>query len=206
MATKTVTIGPAAMLEYRAELVRTGQCTPIGRMSVVAIGPNGNYTPPPNDPVIEMYGRTIFLRGAFLPIAYSLDKTQVLVTAPLVNREGRVALPELKHPKWVAEAWTEEEVVDADKRPASKDTAPMVPQNLTDRTSERMSGSGYLVFQPVERITFQLEVDKKMQPIENKIVFRPDTSGKHCAFLVHERTGECHFLFGIPIWEGDSKN
>ncbi len=206
MATKAAILNsPADMLDYDAELIRTGQCLPIGRMSRVAIGPSADYTPPPNDPIIAKYGRMIDLRNTFLPIAQSLDRTIVLVTSPLLDRDGRVTLPSLPDPTWEPEKWTEDEVKDAVLRDPVKDMPHMVEQRLEDRTNQRLKGTGYMIFQPVLRITYQVELDKKFQPLEWRISFRPDSSGRHCAFLVHEHTGECHFVFGVPSYDGDAR-
>jgi len=205
MTTNTMTMTPADLLLYHNELVRTGQYTALGRMSRIAIGPNAKYVPPPADPQIQKFGRLIDLRGQFLPIAQSMDRSMVLVTATLTNSEGRVGLPDLPHPAWAPEQWSEEEVKDSTKRDPKKDQTPMIPQRLEDRTNERLQGTGFLVFQPVLRVTYQVELDKKFQPVEWRISFRPDNAGVHCAFLVHERTGECHFFGGVPVYDGDAR-
>ena len=208
MATKTMTMTPADILKFQNDLIRTGQCLPIGRLSRIAIGPHGNYKPPVGDPIIEKYGRMIDLRGNFLPIAQTKDRSMVLITAPLIDRQGRVALPDLPDPTWTPEQWSKEEVEDSTLRDPGKDQPRMVPQRLEDRTSEKLIGSNFLVFQPVLRITYQLELDKKLQPIENRISFRPDPSTNpptFCAFLVDQVNGECHFYGGVPMYEGDAR-
>jgi hypothetical protein len=205
MSTKTMTMDPTTLLDYQDELVRTGQFLPLGRMSRVAVGPNADWKPVTNDPIIDKYGRMIDLRGQFLSIGQSLDRTMVLVTAPLINREGRVALPDLPDPTWKPDSWSEEEVKDSTKRDPKKDQARMVEQRLRDRADAKLVGSNIIQFTPVLRITYQVELDKKFQPVEWRISFRPDSSGRHCAFLVDERTGVAHFFGGVPVYDGDSR-
>lgn len=101
---------PVDILRYQNELVRTGNYEPLGRMQKIAIEPADGWTPPPNDPVIAKFGRLIDLRDRFLPIAQSRDKSMILVTAPLVGRDGRVGLPDVPDPGWTPAAITREEL------------------------------------------------------------------------------------------------
>src|ERR1700739_957893 len=110
MATKTMTMTPADILKFQNNLIPTVQCLPIGPLSRIAIGPNGNYKPPVGDPIIEKYGRMIDLRGNFLPIAQTKDRSMVLITAPLIDRPGGVALPDLPDATWTPEPWGKDEV------------------------------------------------------------------------------------------------
>jgi len=173
------------------------------------------------------------LSGQWLPIAQAPDKAMILCMAPMIRSDGFVGLPDLVDPTWRAEAYTPEEAMNPDcdancrktvdilaggkTRPhkhvnlrAGKDKARLIPQRLEDRTNDRLAGSNYLVFQPVLRITYQPEEIKAgdqhgFKPAEWKIEFRPDAGGTHCAFLVDQSTGECHFFGGVPIFGGDTK-
>lgn len=107
---RTATATPVDILKYRNELVRTGNYLPIGRMQKISIEPSADWTPPPNDPVIAKFGRLIDLRDRFLPIAQSPDKSMILVTAPMVGRDGRVGLPDVPMPDWTPPAFTHEEL------------------------------------------------------------------------------------------------
>lgn len=209
-ATTTLKMTPADLLKYRNDLVRTGKYLPLGRMRTIAIGPCSTYKPPANDPIIKIRGRMIDLSGQYLPIAQAPDKAMILVTSTLRDAQGRVALPELADPTWRAADYTPEEATLAVDRPEWKDKVRMLPQRLEDRTNDELEGTGFLVFQPVLRITYQPElVDKdrgnQFQPAEWKIEFRPDVAGVHCAFLCDPRTGECHFFGGLPIFGGDTR-
>lgn len=217
---KTMTMTPADILKLQSEYVRTGKYLPLGRMQKISIGPAGGYTPPDNDPYIRKYGRMIELRDRPMPIAYSLDRSMILVTAPLIDRAGRVALPDVPVPDWVAPTRTKEEIegyevelngqrvrISADqeirdgrivnKPLEERFTAKMIPQNLRDRTNVKLDGSNFLVFEPVERIVFQPElesrligtawwIDCKFNPMDRTYV----------TLLVDEQTGETHFFGG----------
>lgn len=105
-----VTNTPADILKYQSDLVRTGKGLPLGRMQKISIAPGDGWTPPPHDPVIAKFGRLIDLRDRFLPIAQSPDKSMILVTAPLVDRNNRVQLPDVPDPGWTPAAITKEEL------------------------------------------------------------------------------------------------
>jgi hypothetical protein len=107
---RTLTMTPVDILNYQNELVRTGKYISLGRMQKIAIEPADDWMPPPNDPVIAKFGRLIDLRDRFLPIAQSLDRSMILVTAPLVGRDGRVSLPDVPDPGWTPAAQTREEL------------------------------------------------------------------------------------------------
>jgi hypothetical protein len=239
MATRTLTMTPVDLFKYHNELVRTGKVLPLGRMRTIAVGPCDTYTPPANDPIINGYGpqpqrnargRMLDFSGQWLPIAKAQD-SMILVTAPMIRKDGYVGLPDLVDPLWRAADYTEEEaanpdcdsdcrkqwdVVDGKRVPhvhiklrGDKDTPRMLPQRLEDRTNDRLAGTNFLVFQPVLRITYQPESLKAdthgFQPTEWKIEFRPDAGGVHAAFLVDPTNGECHFFGGVPVFGGDTK-
>jgi hypothetical protein len=94
-----------------------------------------------------------------------------------------------------------------------KDKPKMVPQRLTDRHDSvyvHTDGTKFLVFRPCLRVTYQPEDLKAgdnhgFKPAEWKIEFKPDLSGNWCAFLCAEKTGECHFFGGIPVFGGDTR-
>lgn len=110
MGRTQLSMTPADILKYQNDLVRTGKCLPLGRMQKIAIGPTAGYVPPPADPYIRKFGRLIDLRDRFLPIAQSLDRMMVLVTAPLVDRNNRVQLPDVPDPDWTPAGYTREEL------------------------------------------------------------------------------------------------
>ena len=108
--TRSLTMSPVDILNYQNELVRTGKYIPLGRMQKISIEPADDWTAPPNDPVIAKFGRMIDLRDRFLPIAQSPDRSMILVTAPLVDRAGRVSLPDVPDPGWTPGVITKEEL------------------------------------------------------------------------------------------------
>jgi hypothetical protein len=108
--TQELTRTPADILKYQSELVRTGKSFPLGRMQKISIGPAAGYVAPPADPYIRKFGRLIDLRDRFLPIAQSPDKSMILVTAPLVDRNNRVQLPDVPDPDWTPAGYTGEEL------------------------------------------------------------------------------------------------
>jgi hypothetical protein len=212
---------PADILKYQNELVRTGKCIPLGRMQKIAIGPNASYTPPEHDPIIRKYGRFIDLREQLLPIAQSVDKSMILITAPLVDRTGRVGLPDLPDPEWVAPARSKEEIEGVKKRRAdgteyyesvavdpARFQPKMIPQRLEDRTNEALDNDqNILVFQPVEYFTFQPEIKGRLVGDAWRVKCVPDNStspATHTALLVDRRTGEAHFFGGLFDIEGNN--
>lgn len=219
MTTSTLTMTPADVFKYQNELVRTGKFLALGRMRTIAVGPCDTYTPPASDPIISGYGpqpqrnargRMLDFSGQWLPIGQAQDKSMILVTAPMIRKDGYVGLPDLADPLWRADNWTEDEVTGKIERDPAKDQVRMIPQRLEDRTNDRLAGTNFLVFQPVLRITYQPEEMKPgdqhgFKPAEWKIEFRPDVGGVHAAFLVDPTNGECHFFGGVPIFGGDTK-
>lgn len=245
MATRSLTMTPADVFKTQNDLVRTGKILPLGRMRTIAVGPCDTYNPPVNDPIISGYGaqpqlnargRMLDFSGQWLPISRASKILRgsegILVTAPMIRKDGYVGLPDLVDPLWRAADYTEEEaanpdcdadcrkqwdIVKGEKVPhvhirlrAGKDTPRMIPQRLEDRTNDRLQGTNFLVFQPVLRITYQPEELKAgeqhgFKPAEWKIEFRPDVGGVHAAFLVDPTNGECHFFGGVPIFGGDTK-
>jgi hypothetical protein len=240
-ATQTLTMTPADLFKYQNDLARTGKVLPGGRIRTIAVGPCDTYTPPPNDPIISGYGpqpqrnargRMLDFSGQWLPFGIAEDKMMLVITAPMMRKDGFVGLPDLVDPLWRAADYTQEEVTnpdcDVDCRKqwdivdgkkvehvhvslrAGKDTPRLLPQRLEDRTNDRLQGSNFLVFQPVLRVTYQpeeLKVGEQhgFKPAEWKIEFRPDIAGVHAAFLVDPTNGECHFFGGVPIFGGDTR-
>lgn len=241
MATRTLTMTPADLFKYQNELVRTGKVLPLGRMRTIAIGPCDTYTPPLGDPIISGWGeqpqrnargRMLDFSGQWLPIGQAQDKSMILVTAPMIRKDGRVGLPDLVDPQWRAGDYSPEEaanpdcdadcrkqwdIVKAERVPhkhirlrGDKDTPRLIPQRLEDRTNDRLQGTNFLVFQPVLRVTYQPEELKTgdqhgFKPAEWKIEFRPEMNGTHAAFLVDPTNGECHFFGGVALFGGDTK-
>jgi hypothetical protein len=225
MDAATLTMTPADLFKYRNDLVRTKKYLALGRVRTIAIGPCSTYKPPAIDPIINGWGdqpqrhargRMIDLTGQWLPIGQDTQSGQILITAPLRRRDGRVGLPDLADPTWRAPDFTEEEAMDPNKRDPSKDQVRLIPQRLEDRTNDQLMGSNFMVFQPVERITYQPEETRDgkfsgFRPAEWRIRFGVDGDGHHCAFLVDynpqtgQGTGECHFFGGIPFFEADAR-
>lgn len=203
-AAHALTNSPADIIKWRQDLMRTGQCLPLGRATMISIAPSSDWDMPADaDPFIKKFGRLIDLRpsrdttkGIFLPLAQSVDRSQLLVTAPLLNRDGRVGLPDVPDPDWKPATWTADEISLKSKRDPAKDSPRMLPQRLEDRTRVKLEGTNFLVFQPVISVIFQPEIDKQMEGRLWKIDFLPDAGGTHAAFMVDQRTGECHFFGG----------
>jgi len=221
MAQQTV-MSPIDLLRFQQELVRTGQYEMLGRANKIAIGPSKDYTPPPGDKYIEKFGRLMELRDRFLPIAESPDRTMILATAPLADRNGNVGLPDVPDPEWTPPARTREEitgVVDVEATAARRKIdanagevmmpAPfdpkkydprMIPQRLEDRTSISLEGTGdrILVFQPVLYIAFQPEIEGRTRGTAwlVKFSFNP-VDRTFATMLVDRRTGQVNFYGGM---------
>lgn len=216
----TATTDAAGILKYQSDLIRTGQYEPLGRMQKIAIGPNAKYIPPANDAIIAKVGRLIELRDRPLPLAQSRDRSMLIVPGMLLDRTGRVGLPDLPDPNWVAPAPTKEEIegvevvdtVSGNKiRKFPTDSARlhvrMIPQNLVDRAEGRLEKSNFLVFSPVIGITFQPEINSRMVGDAWLIECRYNPVDQtHMALMVHERTGETHFYGGMYEILGSSPN
>lgn len=221
MGSRTMTMTPADILTYQSELIRTGKALPLGRMAKIAIGPSDDFRQPPADAFVKKYGRLIDLRDRFLPIAQSMDHSMILVMAPLVQRDGRVGLPDVPDPDWIAPPASKEEVTGIERihngkkyrvMPGTKDpitgqmvelanensrTARMIPQLLRDRTDVSLEGTNYLVFSPVLYIAFQPELGGEMAGTVWTIDCLPNPADRTLmALLVDERTGETHFFGG----------
>jgi hypothetical protein len=195
-AGSTLTQTPADIITYQAELVRTGKTLPMGRMQKIFIGPTAGYEQP-SDPYIQKFGRMIDLRERMLPVSKSPDGSMILVGAPMVDpRTGYPGLPDLPDPTWRSSAWSEDEITGVIARDAAKDKPRMIPQRLEDRTSEKLSGTNFLVFQPVLSFTFQPEIAGEMAGRIWICQFMPTFDGQHCAMLVDQRTGQTHFFGG----------
>jgi hypothetical protein len=122
-ATQTLTMSPADILKYQADLVRTKNYLPLGRMRTIAVGPCDTYTPPPLDPIINGWGpqpqrnargRMMDLSGQWLPIAQAHHEHMILCMIPLIRSDGYVGLPDLVDPTWRAASYTSEDVMNPD--------------------------------------------------------------------------------------------
>jgi len=192
----------ADILKYQRDLRRTKSYVPLGRMMQIAIGPSAFWDPAKHmgDPILSKIGRFIELRNQPLPIAVVAG--MILVCSDLRRQpDGKPGFPDLPDPNWKPTPWTEEEATGRAVRDASKNSAPLIRQSMTDRCEEWkgqpavMTDTNFLIFQPVEVVTFQPEKDNEMQPEVFKLHFSP-LEGRHCSFLVDHITGECHFLGG----------
>lgn len=217
-----LTMTPADILKYQSELVRTGKGLPLGRMIKIAIGPSDDFRQTPADGFIKKYGRLIDLRDRFLPIAQSADRTMILVTAPLRGRDGRVGLPDVPDPEWVAPPRSKEEMEGVERvhngrkyriSPGDKDPytgqivpgvdvsrykARMLPQLLRDRTDVMLEGTNFLIFAPVVHIAFQPELGGELAGTVWTIDCLPNPADRTLmTLLVDERTGETHFFGGL---------
>jgi hypothetical protein len=202
---------PADLIAHQNDLVRTGQCIPLGRMKMIAIGPNAACPPRPTwDTFMQKWGRLIQFRDQELPIAQYAG--MILVTAPLVSRDGFVKLPDLPDPTWRSAPWTEEELhgkqmihPETNKpysvpvpRPVEKDTPRMLPQDLRARAEGFLEGTNFYVFSPVLSISFQPEENQKMLGTFWAVNCTPNPAdGTSPTLLVDAQTGETHFFGGL---------
>jgi hypothetical protein len=209
----TLTNTPADILKYQNDLVRTGNYHPLGRMRIISIAPNAGCPDLPTwDPIMKKWGRLIQLRDRVLPIAQSPDRSMILVTAPLSDSQGRVRLPDLPDPTWVAAPWTEEEVHGkqiADpktgklisvpvERPIEKDTPRFIEQKLSDRAEGYLENTDFYVFSPVLSIAFQPEHNQEMLGTFWAVNCSYNPADRtHPALLINAKTGETHFFGGL---------
>ncbi len=192
----------ADILKYQSDLVRTKNYQPLGRMLQIAVGPSGYWDPAKHvgDPILVKFGRFIEFRNQPMPLGMCAG--QILVCSDVRRQaDGRPGFPDLPDPSWKPELWTEDEVTGRVARDPAKNRAPLIPQRMTDRCEQWkgepavMDGTDFLIFQPVERITFQPEKDGELQAEVYQLVLSP-LEGRHCSFLVDHKTGKCHFLGG----------
>ena len=217
---QNATMSLADILKYRNDLVRTQKVETLGKMQKIAIGPNALWNPRTQDATMQKIGRFIELRDQPLPIAQSLDRSSLLVMAPLLHKvTGRVELPNIPDPNWTPGQPTREEIEGIEVEKEIKDLegrvvgtrkvrvlpqvdnarriAPMVPQDLVARAEGILEGTNFLVFSPVEKITFQPELNRRM--VGDAWVIdcsRPDPDGRRMALIVDRSTGETHFFGG----------
>lgn len=223
MSRATMTMTPADILTYQSELIRTGKAMPLGRMCKIAIGPSDDFRQTPADNFIKKYGRLIDMRDKFLPISQSPDRSMLLVPSAMLDRDGRVGLPDVPDPEWVAPPRTKEEIEGVERThptsgrkyrvsPGSKDPyrgdvvevdsaryqARMLPQRLEDRTDVILEGTNYLVFSPVLHIAFQPELGGDLAGTVWTIDCLPNPADRTLmSLLVDRRTGETHFFGGL---------
>jgi len=198
----TLTGTPADLITYQRELVRTHQFEPLGRINKIAIAPSDQWAPI-DDPIIRKWGRLMEFRSQWLPLAQSADRTMLLIPAPMMDKSGRIGLPDLPDPTWRPDPWTPEESQGLKERPFEKDLARMIPQRLEDRAERpngrlgKLEGTNFLVFQPVINIVFQAEKDRQLvaQMWTIQAQYDPGTR-THMALLVDPRTGESLFFGG----------
>lgn len=205
-------MSPVDVLKYQNDLVKTGKVFPLGMVKMISIGPNDQCPPLPTwDEVMKKYGRLMQLRDLKMPIAHSPDRSMILATAPLVDRQGRVRLPDLPDPTWKPANFTEEEIigreaidpatgkktrVQVQRRPET-DTPRMLEQSLAARSEGFWETSDFYVFSPVLSISFQPEKDGQMLgtfwAVECNFNSADNT---HPTLMVEARTGETHFYGG----------
>jgi hypothetical protein len=146
-----------------------------------------------------------------VPIAQSPDRSMVLVPSPLLDRNGRVRLPDLPDPTWRRADFTDEEVVGRETidpatgkptriqvRDPQKDMPRMIEQSLLARAEGYMANSNFYVFSPVLSIAFQPEDGGRMLGTYWAIEcsFNP-ADRTHPALLIDAKTGETHFFGGL---------
>lgn len=203
---------PADYLKYQNELVQKGQYLPLGKVKIISIGPNEKCPPRDDwDPILKKYGRMMQFRDQAFPIAQAMDLRMVLATAPLVDKNGRVALPPIGLPDFVPAPYTDEEkfgklMRDSSgneyrmpvERPREKDLPPLIPQDLHDRADGYLAGTEFYSFCPVERINIQPEVANQMWGTFWNVVCRTNPAdGTKPTLLIHAKTGETHFYGGL---------
>lgn len=224
----TGTMATADILKFQNDLARTGKVEPLGRMQKIAIGPNAAWNPRVEDVILQKIGRFIELRDQPLPLAQSVDRSMLIVTAPLIHKvSGRVELPDLPDPNWVAPPPTKEEIEGVEVIKEIKDpktgkvlsrqkvrefpqglarNARMLKQDLAARAEGILEGTNFLVFSPVLHITFQPEINKRMIGDAWVINCKFDPSTQtHMALLVDRGTGETHFFGGSYEIVGSSR-
>lgn len=197
MKAKSLTMTAADELNYQNTLVRTGEQEYIGTIVSIAIGDDVEYKRPVGDPLIDRWGRLMQFGHLALPLAQSLDHSTLLVPGNLRRQDGVVDLPDWKDPLWRCANWTKEETEGLVKRDPAKDTAPLIPQRLVDRTSSLLENSNFMVFQPVLFVVVRPELEGQILSTFWKIIFGPRSSdGRQASFLVDRLTGESHFFGG----------
>jgi len=216
----TATISTADILKFQAECVRTGNLEPLGRMQKIAIGPNGQYIAPQNDPIIAKVGRFIELRDRPLPLGQTRDRSMLLVPGLLLTKDNRVELPDLPDPNWTPPPPTKEEIegvevvdtVTGKKTRVFPTDSPrahphMLPQRLIDRAEGRLEKTNFLVFSPVVGITFQPEIANRLVGDAWLINCKFNPADRtHMALLVDQQTGAVHFFGGMYEIIGSSPN
>lgn len=205
----TITNSPDDILKYQNDHVRTNKCFPLGRVKMISIGPNIKCPINPDDPIMAKWGRLMQLRDRPLPISQSLDRSMILVNAPLLDADGRVALPDVPDPTWVRAPLTDEELYGKEmvhketnkpyrvtvKRDPALDRPGMCEQGLRARAEGFLFGTRFYAFSPVLSIAFQ--------PYEDLGTFWAvdcrynEADRTHATLLIEAQTGEVHFFGGL---------
>jgi len=208
---------PADIIAYQRDMIRRREYKVLGKIARMQFAPSGDWQPPADDPYIAKFGRIMEFRGRFLPFAESLDRTMLLITAPMIafdeNGDNKhVGLPDVPDPEWVQAPWTQDESLGKVKRDPLSNRPKMIPQRLADR-AERINGrpallegTNFLIFQPVTQIQFQPEVGGELMPdlwflggkpseAKPEDFYDPATQ-TYMVLLVDFKTGESFFYGG----------
>lgn len=111
-------------------------------------------------------------------------------------------LPDVPDPLWVSPERTSDEIQGKVPVAPEKIHSPMLPQRLIDRCEQKdgrpalLSGSDFLVFQPVVRIAYQAETLGMLTAAAGMISCGPGAGGLQTALVIDRFTGEAHFIGG----------
>lgn len=201
------------ILKYQRQVVDSGEYEFLGRMKrIVLEAERDARTQSPGvteklGHVLEWYNQRRPNGGQilnYLPIGQTRDRKMILALEPVVKRDaiGRltaeVGLPDLPDPQWKPRQVLNTE--QAEKWAASGDLAAdpsMISQDLNQLTNTIVTGSEYLVFQPIVQVLFQMSIGDVLQAEYATLLFSYDkATDTHPAFIVDRKTGEAHFYGG----------
>lgn len=186
------------VLAYQTQCKRTGQYQEIGRLKKIVLEANKDSHIPGRSET-DRVGLTLDLYNGFIPLAQTMDRSQLLLLGNFVVSDGkggsRVGLPDIPDPQWVPGQATAAELTNPDYKP---NRARMVPQRFEDRTGEKWKENPeYFVFHPVVQLMIHMPDMGPKDALGALVECRADVQGKHVTLLISKLTGEAFFYGGV---------
>ncbi len=186
----------ADILDWQNTAIRTGAYEYIGKCWAIVLEDSAGG-PSVQDPgVRNRLGKRIEFYGdgprSGTPIAQTLDKSTLLMLAPILLPDGSVGLPDIPDPTWVPRIPTEAEVTG--KVAYVPDSPRMIHQSLSERSRGALRGTNFLICGPVAQILVRPEAF----PGEGWILpcgIDPATR-LQMDLLIDQHTGRAHFYGG----------
>lgn len=159
------------VLKIQRDRVRRGEFRPLGTAQIIVIEAAKGAMVPQREAQTAGVRLDFMGKGPLLGLSY--DQKDLLICSPIFR------LPDIPDPAWVP------------KKAGKK--APMIAQKLVDRASGILTGSTFLVFQPVWQIMYRAVGFSAFKLVE---CATDEADGTKVALLIDPASGEAHFYGG----------